>query len=278
MRVCWCIRTVFDRYRVCFLFNFSFCVACRCFPVLLSHQRYICLFLVHDIFSLRTRERNGHLVTSFWTKIQCEQPSHGRRSIVLMRFFISCFMENAKKIRVLLFIFFFQENKTKMPSNQMIEIWNRKVKFNLADLAVTTKQFIIFFSPFYCWFFFSSFLIVLPLAFLLLRLMFVSITSYCALSPVSFHLSIVIFYFFFFCYSASAIVVFRGVCHFQRENGCFSTYSHILSFRFRLWKCVCFFLFAFSLVFWFNVINFKQRLNAKLMHLHPKNSLTITKE
>lgn len=176
-----------------------------------------------------------------------------------------------REIDSFLCLFFHHDYKQKMIWND----WNmnRKVNFKWMINVSDNETVYYFFSHFLSFFFlFSLFCFFIASSYVC----WVSLATVpCLLHHFTYRLLLLL------CIRQPIVIFCRFVsqwsCHFHRENGCF---LYILACSITMKCCCCFFSFACVslLVFWFNVINFKQRLNAKLMHLHPKNSLTITKE
>lgn len=91
-----CIRTVFDRCCVCFLFDFSFV------PCLLEARARVCMntvckrirFFVYIELDAACRFKIVHLVLRFRTKIQCNTPHNVwwiSNELFYIRLFCSCF-------------------------------------------------------------------------------------------------------------------------------------------------------------------------------------------
>lgn len=192
---------MFDRYCVCFLFRFLLLPLFSCIHI---HDVY--LFLATEFSSYS--QRNVHLVSSFWIKIQCDEPVRDCDQF-------DCFVETRDKRQITFFHFYnWKENVMKWLK------YESKGQIQMADHCQWQQNSLLFFSHFL-----SFFSLPIVLLFYCFVLCLFSISRYCALSPVSFHLSIVIvacsasdnpllFSFFF------SILLSVWICHFHRENGC----------------------------------------------------------
>lgn len=302
-----CIRTVFDRCCVCFLFRFSFTVSspCTCTPLAFATQRFY--------IKLNTVCFGGNRSISCWDlelkSNATNQPFHliYMKWIIVLHFQLFCLC----KTRIILLRNFMAQKTNRVRYNN---IWKGQTLAGFFQINETTNNqtktvrsfsvVMFFFYHFYCFF---------PLRFsmALFRCLFLffcdfitssyvfswGITSYCIIMVfffcflrsfarssfhvfVSFHLLSIALQFNMVCLAFMRerpehyCYFFRGDAIFDWENDCLCMFYHFhrlfaaattwfFFVRFLFFSFDLFCLPAITLVFWFNVINFKQRLNAE---------------